>query len=399
MRMRTLVAGLLIGAGPLAGAPDAADGPASRFADGACALGAARCGPSPELAVLAAFPAELAPLVTVASVRETTTIGDRVWRVGTLGGVPVVLGLLGIGLRNAEATTDLVLDRFPVRAVVVSGVAGANARIADVTVPAVWVAPDGTEYATDPTWLAHAAAVAASPPPLERCTPVPPEPPGPLVCLAEPPAVLVGGTGRSDDPFGDRPFPCDPRGDDVSGCDVRSARRANQQPATQDMETAAVARAAARRGLPFVAVRAVSDGHGDPLGLPGFPAQFFAYYRLAAANAAAVTLALVERWKAARPRAGGQGALGLRARAGCGFERRIAPVCAGARAPRDVRRAVDRACRLLAREAAGVRVASAWRVAAARVGRPAARRRLGSDCAFALATTFRARAVASYDPQ
>jgi nucleoside phosphorylase len=61
------------------------------------------------------------------------------------------------------------------------------------------------------------------------------------------------------------------------------------------METAIVARAMAARGLPFIAFRAVSDGAGDPLDLPGFPAQFFAYYRLAARNAAAAAIAFVER--------------------------------------------------------------------------------------------------------
>jgi hypothetical protein len=37
----------------------------------------------------------------------------------------------------------------------------------------------------------------------------------------------------------------------------------------------------------------VSDGAGDPLGLPGFPSQFVVYRQLAANNAAAVTLALL----------------------------------------------------------------------------------------------------------
>ena len=54
------------------------------------------------------------------------------------------------------------------------------------------------------------------------------------------------------------------------------------------------ARGAAVRGLPFIAFRAVSDGEGDPLGVPGFPAQFFAYYRLAARNATAATVAFLE---------------------------------------------------------------------------------------------------------
>ena len=61
----------------------------------------------------------------------------------------------------------------------------------------------------------------------------------------------------------------------------------------EDMETAAVARAAARRRVPFLAVRAGSDGAGDPLGDRGFPAQFFDYYRLAAHNAGDVTRAVI----------------------------------------------------------------------------------------------------------
>ena len=60
------------------------------------------------------------------------------------------------------------------------------------------------------------------------------------------------------------------------------------------METAAIARSAAAHRIPFIAFRAVSDGSDDPLGLPGFPFQFLAYYRLAARNAAIASAAFVE---------------------------------------------------------------------------------------------------------
>lgn len=65
-----------------------------------------------------------------------------------------------------------------------------------------------------------------------------------------------------------------------------------------DMETAATAEVAALAGIPFLGVRAVSDGGGDPLQLPGFPAQFFTYRQLAGNNAAALTLAILEAWTA-----------------------------------------------------------------------------------------------------
>ena len=61
----------------------------------------------------------------------------------------------------------------------------------------------------------------------------------------------------------------------------------------QDEETAAVATVAAARGVPFLGFRAVSDGAGDPLGLPGFPVQFFFYRQLAADNAAIATMAFL----------------------------------------------------------------------------------------------------------
>jgi hypothetical protein len=48
--------------------------------------------------------------------------------------------------------------------------------------------------------------------------------------------------------------------------------------------------------VPFIGFRAVSDGGGDPLHLPGFPVQFFYYRQLAADNAARVTLAFLARF-------------------------------------------------------------------------------------------------------
>src|SRR5438045_9552354 len=68
----------------------------------------------------------------------------------------------------------------------------------------------------------------------------------------------------------------------------------------QDEETAVVAQAAAQTGVPFLGIRAASDGNGDPLHLPGFPAQFFVYRQLAGNNAAAVATAFLRQWAADR---------------------------------------------------------------------------------------------------
>ncbi len=268
--------------------------------------------PPRRVAVLSAFPAELAAVLEQATVDDTVEIEGRVFRLGVLGGVPVVLGMTGIGLVNAAATTQALLDRFEVAGVVVSGVAGSMLQIGDVAVPAAWTLRDGTTYTVHNEWLDLAHEIAGpGTVALQRCIQVPAHTDEP-VCMPQEPAIVVGGVGRSSDPFGNAPLHCRPDGGDVFGCDVASDTAASgltvdrralgtlaaadaEAPVVEDMETAAIGREAAARGVPFIAFRAVSDGAGDPLGLPNFLAQFNAYYRLAAHNAAAATVAFLER--------------------------------------------------------------------------------------------------------
>lgn len=252
------------------------------------------------IAVLAAFPAELAAVLAHTEVSETRTIDGRIVRRGTIAGRPVVVAMTGIGLINAERTTRTVLEHFAVRGVVMSGVAGSPLRIADVTVAETWSLTDDGPYPVHPPWLALARRLAErGDVEFARCTTVPDITPDP-VCMAHEPGLYVGGMGESDDAFGGA-FPCRPGSGDVFGCDVdeppRSAaamaRLAAELSPIQDMESAAVAREAAAHGLPFIAFRGVSDGNGDPLDLPPFPQQFFAYYPIAADNAAAAAAAFI----------------------------------------------------------------------------------------------------------
>src|SRR5205823_5558541 len=90
------------------------------LAAAALALGSSACGSGDDrgtpqmLAVLSAFPAEGAAVVEQATVTDTAEINGRTFRIGTLGGVPVIMGLTGIGLVNAATTTGALLDQFPV---------------------------------------------------------------------------------------------------------------------------------------------------------------------------------------------------------------------------------------------------------------------------------------------
>ena len=268
-----------------------------------CAAAAAEHAAPPYVAVLSAFPAELAPLVAAAEIERTVEVDARQYYIGRMGDVSVVLGLTGIGIVNATSRARSVLASFPLAGLVMSGVAGSRYRIGDVILAAEFVERDRKRaFRANPALLALAArAASALSAPLETCTPVPPTAPdAQVVCLPYAPAVIFAGQGVSGDDFGGKALPCAPGGDEVFGCELPppTATAATVEAALPteevvDMETAAVAREAARRHVPFLGVRAVSDGAGDPLGDRGFPAQFFDYYRLAARNAADVTRATI----------------------------------------------------------------------------------------------------------
>jgi nucleoside phosphorylase len=254
---------------------------------------------APVLAILSAFPAELVPLVAATTVEETIQIGTKSFYRGRMGGVHVVLGLLGIGLVNADTTIQAVLDGVRPAGVIVSGVAGSTERIGDVVIVDDWTQAgiDGVT-AVNSAMRALAERAAPSLPLLETCALVPPgSPTGVQVCMPFQPGLVIGGHGFSSDPYNGAAAPCVPGSTDILGCDlppvslVLAVEAAT--PEIQDMETAAVARRTLERNVPFVGVRAVSDGAGDPKGDRGNFQQFFDYYVLAAHNAATVTRTIV----------------------------------------------------------------------------------------------------------
>jgi nucleoside phosphorylase len=297
-------------------------GPAAR-ADAACA---------PRVLVLSAMPLELDPLVAHAVLERTDRVGDRTFYVGTLPGRRVVLAMSGIGLVNAQQTAEAALSHFGCgfAAIVFSGVAGSRQEIGDVVVPRRWTRDGGRTWTgADPGLVADASRLAGHVP-LAQDVPV-----GDAACLcpgvdaATPvhlgrtPKLVTGGDGVSSDTYGGKALPCLPGGADIAGCapclvssavprdaaafaahapslaDPAFVRAFLVPPSptsdadSQDQETAAVAQVARAHRVRFLGIRGVSDGAGDPLGLPGFPSQFVVYRQLAANNAAAVTLALL----------------------------------------------------------------------------------------------------------
>jgi nucleoside phosphorylase len=306
-------------------------------------------GCTPRLLVLSAFPAELGRIFAAATLDQgqPVVVDGRSFYQGRLEGQDVVMALSGIGPVNARATTTAAFAHFQcpskpgISGVVFSGVAGGGGPsfIGDVTIPSRWTLDNGAtwQYA-DPAMQATAARVAPSVK-LERTNPLGDpactcQDPGLVktVTLPHAPKIIVGGDGTTTDPFGGRAVPCAPGAGDLGGCEpCRAALASPTQDAQRfatdmralldpgffealiapappssktyvasDEETAAVARVAGHNSTPFVAFRAISDGAGDPLMLPGFPSQFFVYKQLAADNAAAAALAFLKAWRGGR---------------------------------------------------------------------------------------------------
>jgi hypothetical protein len=243
----------------------------------------------------------------------------------------------GIGIVNAGQTATTAFEHFSCSftAAMFSGVAGSRQNIGDVAIPRRWTSDNGRTWTgVDETMLKIARRLEGTTVRMAQDVPV-----GDAACLCpgvdaptpahlkQTPKVVVGGDGMSSDPYGGKAVRCLPGGGDIEGCApcllpsgspqdaatfaahapslvdpafvqafLQPAAASTEPRDSVDEETAAVAQVARAYRVPFLGIRAVSDGAGDPLNLPGFPAQFFVYRQLAGNNAAAVTSAFLNVW-------------------------------------------------------------------------------------------------------
>jgi nucleoside phosphorylase len=315
------------------------------IAGGAGLAGPARAGPvghhraagcAPRTLVLSAMPVELSPLL----IQEKVIIDDHAFYKGRLVGHRVILALTGIGPVNATHVTHEAIRHFrcangrkAIRAIVFSGVAGGD-FIGNVNVPTRWTKNAGKHfYGVSHRMLRavrriHHLKLEQKTPagdPLCGCV----TKPGAVktVSVTHKPKLEIGGKGQTTDPFSGEALPCVPGAGDVFGCDPCPVKKRLSEESSksakglakfakpsfltgyfaasasesgnyvsEDEETAAVDAVAHHHHVPFLGFRAVSDGGGDPLGLPGFPAEFFYYRQISADNAALTTLAFLKRW-------------------------------------------------------------------------------------------------------
>lgn len=220
------------------------------------------------------------------------------FQIGEAYGLPVVFFLTQVGMTNAAMNTQLALSRYPVRAVLFSGIAGGiNPELekGDVVVPERWhyhdyggyfnpETPGGDDYpqlvevygyrydypnfgmfvpsqvpamraglkeavrlsdfAVDPSLLELARRASAN---VELYN-----------ARGAPAAIVLGGVGASGNIF-------------MDNADYRRYLRATWNSDSVDMETTAVAQVCWSNEVPFVAVRALSDLAGAQEGLNDLP--------------------------------------------------------------------------------------------------------------------------------
>jgi adenosylhomocysteine nucleosidase len=172
------------------------------------------------VAIIAPMPNELRPVVELLGLHRTGERGGMPVYTGTFEGAEVVAVRTGIGPALAEAATEELLASTEVDRVIVVGIAGGLepvSAVGDLIVP--------EEVVDDATGERF------------RATPVG--------------GVTAQGVIRTGD------------ADDYGLDDGDVARLRDEGFTALDMETAAVARVCQRRGIPWLAFRAISDMAGD----------------------------------------------------------------------------------------------------------------------------------------
>lgn len=266
---------------------------------------------TPRIAVVSAFEPEWTLLKSEVIDPVEHKINGRSFITGKLAGKDVVLFLSGISMVNAAMNSQLAIDRFSLKAVVFSGIAGGvdpTLHIGDVVIADRWgqyleavFARETAQGFAIPPWMAKGdfpgygmmmprpvevtrkdaedesrfwfpsdaglldvARKAADTVKLEHCAEA-------SKCLINKPRIIVGGAGVSGQAF-------------VDNAKFRDYAAATFQAKVLDMESAAVAHVAYSNSVPFLAVRSLSDLAGGD----GGANEMMTFMALASKNSATV---------------------------------------------------------------------------------------------------------------
>ncbi len=190
------------------------------------------------IGLMGAMEDEIAPLYEKMAGRRETALGGITFYEGALAGKQVVLCCAGVGKAQAAAAAQLLCTSFGAGAILFSGIAGnmsSRIGIGDVVIGSTLVYHDGEprmfaetapflqEYRADPALIEAARAA----------------------CEAAGVRHIVGKIATGDQFVGDAA--------------TKAAIAAKCAPDCVEMEGAAVAHIAAKNGVPFVVLRAMSD--------------------------------------------------------------------------------------------------------------------------------------------
>jgi adenosylhomocysteine nucleosidase len=268
-------------------------------------------------AILCAFEPEWKALVGLVKHPQTRTVQGVQVVSGTLEGHSVLLMLSGVSMVNAALNTQFLIDHFPIKRIVFSGIAGGvdpNLSVGDVIVADRWIesmeltlaraTPDGFKapdwmpgltgqpgygmmiprgvrvgnahhpeqyrdaFPVDPALFALAKSAVGGLT-LKNCTAA-------QACLDKAPKVVIGGTGVSSPAF-------------VDNKEYREYLYTTFHAGVTDMESAAVAQVAYRNEIPFIVFRSLSDLAGGDASTN----QMNTFMQLAADNSATVVTAFM----------------------------------------------------------------------------------------------------------
>lgn len=237
------------------------------------------------LAILSALPEEQAGIAALLTEPQQQAHAGRHYTLGRLHGEPVVLALSGVGKVAAASTTTALIERFGVRAVVFTGVAGGvgeGVQVGDVVVASDYVQHDMDASPIIPRYQVYGYGKA-----LFGCDTALSD-----ALLQASQTCLQAGAAQWTAELG-LPAPRLHRGLIASGdrfvssaAEVQTLRRglqaAGMQPLAVEMEGAAVAQVCTDYQLPFAAMRSISDRADDSahLDFPRFVRSIASRYAL-----------------------------------------------------------------------------------------------------------------------
>ena len=282
---------------------------------GGHAIAATILDSTPRTAVISAFEPEWTALQSMLIDRKEYLVHGTAFLTGTIEHQPVVLFKSGVSMVNAAMTAQLAIDRFTIKTIVFSGIAGGvdpGLEIGDVVVPdswgeyleAVFAREKAGSYAVPPFAEKQFAnfgmmfpqpvqiARGASPPEKRYWFPVDPQllalarrTAGSVMlndctakhkCLLHKPKIVIGGHGVSGQAF-------------VDNTAFREWAHKTFDAKVLDMESAAVAQVAYANQTPFIAFRSLSDLAGGGAG----ENEESTFFQLASDNSAAFVRAFL----------------------------------------------------------------------------------------------------------